>query len=715
MSELENVRIALLSGGVNDWRESIIPALLTQTKCLTVVETIEELLALQASEKPEVLFICHQPAIFDGLGAAEQFGSLYPITPLVLLAMEDFQTMKTALAIGVDGILEPPFAEGSLSAICRRCNAVVRATRWEALKQQHNQNVSKLFMQSPFCQLFVNSEGIVTDLNHEASRLFGVGADTKLEFSELSRRFFAPHALTYPLEMEMAVQHRTTWNGILNGRLADGTVRMYQTICVPLTLTDGVLVNLHDCTSEQTGQAQLYLSLQAARDCLLFAPSETSRELLQLSYPPNEAALTSEIFSLRTLLKSVSAEVENVIPPYLPENFRGDSTKLSYALKAILRGCLFFSNGATTVVLSVKNHTPEKITVQISIRTEILSEKNDSYQKVRDYLVANAENPGSTSGLGLAATLLERMGGTLFIRSERGLCRTVCCSLPLIPEADVSPAGFTPVVPTPTLVNSPLKILVAEDNPLEQTALKHLLEGIGYQVIIVGNGKEAVDEFEHGEFDVVLMDILMPEMDGFEATRLIREKERITGGITPVVALTSYSLKAIQEKCAGVGMNGYLSKPVAKNKLIEALQQINKPQKPANKTEVFMNVQDVSEKPVLDARTVLEELGVETFHELVDMYLTGYADTGHQLVVKLAGNDLTDIKECAHSLKGIVANIGGLRLMETANRIQEMCREGDKPDHTVWAPLVSEQTEALKEALEQLDWKEMELLATENS
>ncbi|MDD2365810.1 MAG: Hpt domain-containing protein [Desulfuromonadaceae bacterium] len=96
---------------------------------------------------------------------------------------------------------------------------------------------------------------------------------------------------------------------------------------------------------------------------------------------------------------------------------------------------------------------------------------------------------------------------------------------------------------------------------------------------------------------------------------------------------------------------------------------------------------------------------------MVDLYLTCFADTGYQLAEKLEGDDLKDIKEFAHSLKGMVASIGGYRLMETANLIQEMCREGNKPDYAVWAPIITAQPTELKEAMEQLDWNELERLA----
>ncbi len=121
------------------------------------------------------------------------------------------------------------------------------------------------------------------------------------------------------------------------------------------------------------------------------------------------------------------------------------------------------------------------------------------------------------------------------------------------------------------------------------------------------------------------------------------------------------------------------------------------------------------ELPVLDPRPLLEDLDydLDTYRDVIDMYLADSADVGFELAEKLSGNDLTDIKTCAHGLKGLVASIGGTRLADIANRIQEMCREGKKPECAEWAPLVKAETAALKEALEKLNQTALEQLAAE--
>lgn len=113
------------------------------------------------------------------------------------------------------------------------------------------------------------------------------------------------------------------------------------------------------------------------------------------------------------------------------------------------------------------------------------------------------------------------------------------------------------------MLKQPVRVLLAEDNLIDQMSIRRLLEKEGAEVTVAGDGSQAVDVFEHGIFDFILLDILMPNVDGFEAAMQIRKKERHNSSRIPILALTSYSLKAVCDKCKSVGMNGYLSKPVA--------------------------------------------------------------------------------------------------------------------------------------------------------
>jgi two-component system, sensor histidine kinase and response regulator len=113
-----------------------------------------------------------------------------------------------------------------------------------------------------------------------------------------------------------------------------------------------------------------------------------------------------------------------------------------------------------------------------------------------------------------------------------------------------------------------------EDNAVNQTLAVRLLEKRGYVVSVAGNGREGLAAFERENFDVVLMDVQMPEMDGFEATAAIREKEKTTGLHLPIIAMTANALKGDEERCIAAGMDGYISKPIRTLELFATIERL---------------------------------------------------------------------------------------------------------------------------------------------
>jgi len=119
-----------------------------------------------------------------------------------------------------------------------------------------------------------------------------------------------------------------------------------------------------------------------------------------------------------------------------------------------------------------------------------------------------------------------------------------------------------------------LHVLLAEDGPVNQEVAVGLLELKGHRVEVANNGREALEALKRQTFDVVLMDVEMPEMDGLEATAAIRRQERATGGHVPILAMTAHAMKGFQERCTEAGMDGYVSKPVRSAELFGALDAV---------------------------------------------------------------------------------------------------------------------------------------------
>jgi CheY-like chemotaxis protein len=120
-----------------------------------------------------------------------------------------------------------------------------------------------------------------------------------------------------------------------------------------------------------------------------------------------------------------------------------------------------------------------------------------------------------------------------------------------------------------------LRILVAEDNPVNQRLIVRLLQKLGHLPQLTGNGREAVALAQSSRFDLVIMDVQMPEMDGFAATAAIREGEKISGEHVPIIAMTAHAFRSDERRCREAGMDGYLSKPVDFERLREVLEQVS--------------------------------------------------------------------------------------------------------------------------------------------
>ena len=121
-----------------------------------------------------------------------------------------------------------------------------------------------------------------------------------------------------------------------------------------------------------------------------------------------------------------------------------------------------------------------------------------------------------------------------------------------------------------------MRILLAEDNPMNQNFAVRAITKAGHSVVVANNGREAVEEWEREQYDVVLMDVQMPEMDGLEATRRIRDLEKERGGTqqTPIIAMTANAMKGDKERCHEAGMNGYVAKPVKRPVLFAEIARV---------------------------------------------------------------------------------------------------------------------------------------------
>ncbi|MDQ7051628.1 MAG: response regulator [candidate division KSB1 bacterium] len=246
-----------------------------------------------------------------------------------------------------------------------------------------------------------------------------------------------------------------------------------------------------------------------------------------------------------------------------------------------------------------------------------------------------------------------------------------------------------------------LRILLAEDNAVNQKLAKRLLEKHGYEVEVAENGKKAVELWRSKPFDLILMDVQMPEMGGIEATKIIRSQEKQRGGHIPIIALTAHAMKGDEEKCLRAGMDGYATKPIRKDELFQEIDRIMNQIKSEDKTmaESIQNVADM-----LDPEAVLE--GVAGDKELLEELVNIFQETSPEMLKNirkaLENKDAEALARAAHSLKGSVGTFSAQNAYNLAYQLEQLAKEGNLEKAEEVRMVLEDEINRLNPALQEL-------------
>ena len=218
----------------------------------------------------------------------------------------------------------------------------------------------------------------------------------------------------------------------------------------------------------------------------------------------------------------------------------------------------------------------------------------------------------------------------------------------------------------PQRIKPALHILLVEDNPVNRRLAQHVLEKEGYTVVAADNGAAALKTLERKRFDLVLMDVQMPRMDGIETTTAIRNREKITGGYTPIVALTAHAMVGDRERCLKAGMDGYLIKPIQPATLLEAIERLHLAGGRSKRAQ--------AEKIVLDRTTLLERVDgdMQLLGEITNLFLQQceplMASAREAMKTGNAGRFAYDI----HTLHGMFRSLSATAAQEAAGKLEEL-------------------------------------------
>ena len=223
-----------------------------------------------------------------------------------------------------------------------------------------------------------------------------------------------------------------------------------------------------------------------------------------------------------------------------------------------------------------------------------------------------------------------------------------------------------------------LRILLAEDNHVNQMLATKLLEKRGYQVTVVGDGLKAVRAFESGEFDLILMDVQMPEMDGLAAAGAIRLRERKTGEHIPIIAMTAHAMKGDRDNCLEAGMDEYIAKPIRASELYTTIDRLVSGQA-AGRSRDAAAIEIKADDSGFDFIAALDSIDGDKglFEELMGLFLEDYPQRLEEIEAALEKGDSDATERAAHTLKGAAGSLGLSRIQKRALQLEEQGRASD--------------------------------------
>jgi len=373
----------------------------------------------------------------------------------------------------------------------------------------------------------------------------------------------------------------------------------------------------------------------------------------------------------------------------LPEALLGDAGRIRQVLMNLVSNAIKFTESGS-VTLECRRRgggTDGRVMAQWVIRDTGVGIASDRLHLLfGDFMQADATIArrfgGTGMGLAISRRLVEQMGGAITVESTLGEGTVFRVDLPLpvtdAPQADLLPAANIPAVFEAYLatLGRPLRLLFAEDNPTNQFVAMHMLRGFDVQVDVAGSGLEAVDAACTYLYDVICMDMRMPEMDGLEATREIRARNDRLARI-PIIALTANAFPEDVKACLDAGMNLFVAKPVQKEVLLSAiLTALGAITNLTQATEAD-SPSDPVDMPTLDVDGLAEmedAIGADGMAEMVGLFITETEARLERLADpnRDAGSDLREV----HTLKGAAATVGGPLLAHLAESLEARLRDG---------------------------------------
>ena len=411
----------------------------------------------------------------------------------------------------------------------------------------------------------------------------------------------------------------------------------------------------------------------------------------------------------------------------IPEFVMGDPERLRQVLVNLVDNAIKFTDqGGVTVSLqpaddeantawngSENSHRHSVYPVFFSIRDQGIGIPPDrvgslfqSFSKTDDSNMNKYEGTGL--GLALSKSLVELMGGSIGVESTENRGSTFYFTIPFVLPQDsaaitngLSSGGkeAAPEMQSAEEEKRGLEILLVEDKIMNRKLATHILEKKGHRVSTAKNGIEALEMHKAYHFDLILMDIHMPEMDGLEATTIIRAEEEEKGGHIPIIAMTAYAGQEDQDRSLQAGVNYYITKPISANKLYNALDVV------LGKEEVKSLQQEL---PTGGLQGMIQrfEGNIELLEELLEIFFQDYPKDMVELKDSMEKKDARAVAFTAHGLKGELGNLGMETAYNMARELEKLAKDNNLEEATLLPGLLENEIKRMEHIFTGYDWKE---------
>jgi CheY-like chemotaxis protein/two-component sensor histidine kinase len=387
-----------------------------------------------------------------------------------------------------------------------------------------------------------------------------------------------------------------------------------------------------------------------------------------------------ELMLPKSMQKNI--RLSSKIDPKIPDLLIGDPTRLNQILLNLVSNAIKFTEeGEIKIIIELLEEKEETVELLFSVKdTGIGIPKGKLHTIFEGFTQATNDTTRKYGGTGLGLTivkqLVEQQGGNITVESEEGAGSNFSFKLTFKKGCETKRKKLNEEKTSPVKKVDDLNVLLVEDNYLNQVLATKVLTNWNWKVDVAENGAVAVNKLQKNNYDIILMDIQMPEMDGYEATRYIRKKMSPPKSTIPIMAMTAHAISGEIERCEQVGMNGYISKPFNEDHLYEKILTILNLD---NTMEDNTNAGTQMNEGRYTDLTYLKKLskGDDDFvKQMISIFINQTPTAIQKMEADLSNKDWTSLRAVAHKMKPSFSFVGVTSLQEKIETIEDNAEKG---------------------------------------